>query len=76
MSMLRGLMLSDGINIFSHNEIDFDLHGFQALATLAWLFIRGICACAISSNLSFYQGHLRMCDKHQHISTNINYVDL
>ena len=47
--------------------IDLDLHGFHwsvksvflqlcieylALATLAWVFIRGINACAISSNMS------------------------
>ena len=32
-----------------------------ALATLAWAFIRDSCACAISSNMGVYQGHLRMC---------------
>ena len=48
--------------------IDLDLHGFHwsvksgfflqlcieylALVTLAWVFIRGISACAISSNMS------------------------
>ena len=32
-----------------------------ALATLAWTFIRGSCACAISSYMGVYQGHLRMC---------------
>ena len=32
-----------------------------ALATLAWAFIRGSCALAISSNMGVYQGHLRMC---------------
>ena len=32
-----------------------------ALATLAWAFIGGSSACAISSNMPVYQGHLRMC---------------
>ena len=27
-----------------------------ALATLAWAFIRGSCACAISSNMAFIRG--------------------
>ena len=31
------------------------------LATLAWAFIRGSCACAIISNMGVYQGHLLMC---------------
>ena len=38
---------------------------YLALVTLAWVFIRGINACAISSNMS------RHLPAQQHISTNI-----